>query len=93
MYFKNIYTLENTIFKNAQENYDAFNEEIDSEEDRVRLLNDLHEIQRELASTLINLCSLYSSMGMHKIALKHVLEANGYLESLFLKLIKSHEIN
>ena len=42
-------------------------------------------ISREVGSTLINLCSMYSSMNKHEIALKFVLKANKILEKVFLK--------
>jgi hypothetical protein len=43
--------------------------------------NDLKiEINNDVASTLINLCTLYSQMGKHKIALKYSLESNEILQ-------------
>ena len=47
------------------------------------------DISRELGSTLINLCSMYSSMGKHEIALKFVQRSNKVLEKLFLGDLKN----
>ena len=41
------------------------------------------ENDRELASSYINLCSLYSLMGKHEISLNYALKANKILGLLF----------
>ena len=43
-----------------------------------------NDISREVGGTLVNLCSMYSSMGKHEIALKFAYQANSTLELVFL---------
>ena len=46
------------------------------------------DISREVGGTLVNLCSMYSSMGKHEIALKFAYRANKTLEGVFLAQAK-----
>jgi hypothetical protein len=78
------------VYADAKQRYEDF-ESCDDTEAALQdqLLHDKNEIEREIASSLINLCSLYSSMNKHEIALAYVLRANRLLETLFLAMIKN----
>ena len=78
------------MYADAKRRYEDF-EAGDEPENAVQdqLLRSKNEIEREIASSLINLCSLYSSMNKHEIALAYVLRANRLLETLFLAMIKN----
>ena len=78
------------MYADAKRRYEDF-EACDEPENAVQdqLLRSKNEIEREIASSLINLCSLYSSMNKHEIALAYVLRANRLLETLFLAMIKN----
>ena len=78
------------MYADAKRRYEDF-EAGDEPEIAVQdqLLRSKNEIEREIASSLINLCSLYSSMNKHEIALAYVLRANRLLETLFLAMIKN----
>ena len=73
--------------KRRYEDFEAGDEPENAVQDQ--LLRSKNEIEREIASSLINLCSLYSSMNKHEIALAYVLRANRLLETLFLAMIKN----
>jgi LAS superfamily LD-carboxypeptidase LdcB len=46
---------------------------------------------RELASSFINLCSLYSLMGKHEISLKYAQKANKILRTIFDQMVDTVE--
>ena len=54
---------------------------------------ELWEIKREVASTNINLCSLYSTMGKHEISLTYVEKANKLLGTVYIAQSKEQMIN
>lgn len=80
------------MYADANQKYNDALDYPDNDEETGRLLLGKNEIEREIASSLINLCSLYSSMNKHEIALAYVLRANKLLETLFLALIKNQEV-
>ena len=43
---------------------------------------------RELASSFLNLCSLYSLMGKHEISLKYAQKANKILLTIFKQMVE-----
>lgn len=54
-----------------------------------RVYDKFKDISRDVGSTLINLCSMYSSMGKHEIALRYAQHANKVLEKVFLDEVKT----
>ena len=54
-----------------------------------RVYDSFKDISRDVGSTLINLCSMYSSMAKHEIALRYAQQANKVLEKVFLDDVKT----
>jgi len=75
------------VYALANKKYNDLGENPENRYTKDKLLLNKNEIERDIASTLISLCSLYSSMEKHKIALAYVLRSNNLLETLFFALI------
>ena len=54
------------------------------------LRKESEDIDSDMASSNVNLCSLYSAIGKHEIALRFALQANELLDSIFKKKLESY---
>ena len=73
-------------FKQILEIEQAVKADLDSQDEPP--VEKIKDICKELASTLINLCSLYSAMHKHEIALRFARRANQLLEGAFLEELR-----